>query len=147
MNFPHLFLWSGIRIHMASWVWSVVVVLCMALQVSSTNYTVVIQTDCSWFSGTEARIFLTMTGKEGRTVSAFLPNRNHFGRCATDAFIIYSNIDLKEICQITLGHGMSYFNYHWWYFEFWHKALTSFAAIMQIILVSCQDGISSQFSF
>ncbi len=78
----------------------------LLLFASLVEYQILTQTGCRYFAGTSARVFLSLTGKDGKVLSTFLtPRKKHFPRCSVDVFTLESNIQLKDVCQITIGHG------------------------------------------
>ena len=77
----------------------------------AANYTIITQTGCQAFAGTNAKVFVSFTARDGQSLTTFLSSDDHFSRCSVDAFKMTSNVQLKEICRITIGHGMSMLNW------------------------------------
>ena len=81
--------------------------LALVTLTSAFNYTILTQTSCVPFAGTNAKVFISILGREYKTISSFLPTRGNFKKCQKDVFYISSFIDIKDICSITIGHGIN----------------------------------------
>lgn len=74
-----------------------------------TNYSIGVWTGCGDGSGTDARVFIKMSGDLGYLGSQELDNRNRndFERCQFDQFFLYGVRQVGRIKSVTVWHDNS----------------------------------------